>query len=154
MYRLQLSPDIAFWTADGKPDKRKPAKAQGLVFFMSVGPQEKHPSAGHPGGVKGTTSQFTNYFLDDVVVAVHFNVDEHNVNAGQGCRHAGRALPAGEWNGEAVTAKTRYEPGLLLWFVLTARCFAASDTETEAPVKWIRQHAMALTTVEPSPRSP
>ncbi len=83
MYRLQLSPDIAFWTADGKPDKRKPAKAQGLVFFMSVGPQEKHPSAGHSGGVKGTTSQFTNYFADDVVVAVHFNVDEHNVNAGK-----------------------------------------------------------------------
>ncbi len=95
MYRLQLTPDIAFWTADGKPDKRKPAKSQGLVFFMSVGPQEKHPSAGHPGGVKGTTSQFTNYFADDVVVAVHLNVDEHNVNAGKvAAMLAGLFLPA------------------------------------------------------------
>ncbi len=49
-----------------------------------------------------------------------------------------------------MTAKTRYGSGFLLWFVLTARCFAAYDTATEGPVRWIRQHATVLKTVEPS----
>ncbi len=49
-----------------------------------------------------------------------------------------------------MTTRTRYERSLLLWSVLAARCFAATDAAPEPPARWIRQHALALQTVEPS----
>ncbi len=39
--------------------------------------------AEHSGVDKGTVSQFFNYYKDDVVVALHFNVEGGGVNLGE-----------------------------------------------------------------------
>lgn len=81
MYRLQLPPDIPFVTkgdqgATGKPARVRPSMGlrQGLIFMMDRD-AEGRSYARHSGNVKGTDSQFTNYYKDGVVVAIHLNAE-------------------------------------------------------------------------------
>lgn len=90
MYRLQLRADIPFPQADveehasenpGEPLVSK-GLSQGLVF--SVGRDAaSRPYAGHSGAVKGTRSQLTNFYRDDVVIAVHANFPASAVSVGE-----------------------------------------------------------------------
>lgn len=86
MYKLQLPPDIPHFDP---AERAAPSagKTQGLVF--RVGPDSQgRVHAGHSGTVKGTRSQFFNYFRDGVVVALHFNADPQPVRT----REAAEAL--------------------------------------------------------------
>jgi CubicO group peptidase (beta-lactamase class C family) len=80
MYRLQLPADIKTY-ADPTDTSFKPSMGlkQGLIFQMN------RDAAGfvyatHSGTVKGTNSEFSNYYKDGVVVAVHVNHNAGGVN--------------------------------------------------------------------------
>ncbi len=69
MYRLQLPLDLPRFE-----DKTSPpiGAIQGLVFRVGKD-AGGHVYAWHSGSVKGTTSEFLNFYADDVVIALHFN---------------------------------------------------------------------------------
>jgi CubicO group peptidase (beta-lactamase class C family) len=69
MYRLQLPLDLPRFE-----DKTSPpiGAIQGLVFRIGKD-ASGHGYAWHSGSVKGTTSEFLNYYADDVLIALHFN---------------------------------------------------------------------------------
>ena len=71
MYRLQLPLGLPRF---GTEDKTSPpiGAIQGLVFRVGKDAGGR-VHAGHSGSVKGTTSEFLNYYADDVVIALHFN---------------------------------------------------------------------------------
>lgn len=64
-------------------DKTSPpaGASQGLVFFVGKD-TGGHVHAGHSGSVKGTTSEFINFYKDDVVIALHFNYGSGPVDTG------------------------------------------------------------------------
>jgi len=73
MYKLQLRADIPYFDP-GDQSSPSAGKTQALIF--RVGPDSQgRVYAGHSGSVKGTRSQFFNYFKDGIVVALHFNSD-------------------------------------------------------------------------------
>jgi hypothetical protein len=69
MYRLQLPLDLPRFE-----DKISPpiGAMQALVFRVGKD-AGGHTYAWHSGSVKGTTSEFLNFYADDVVIALHFN---------------------------------------------------------------------------------
>jgi serine beta-lactamase-like protein LACTB len=69
MYRLQLPAGLPRFE-----DKTSPpiGAIQGLIFRVGKD-AGGHPYAWHTGGVKGTTSDYLNFYVDDVVIALHFN---------------------------------------------------------------------------------
>jgi serine beta-lactamase-like protein LACTB len=69
MYRLQLP-----LTLPRFDDKTSPpvGAMQGLIFRVGKD-AGGHLNAWHSGSVKGTGSEFMNFYADDVVVAMHFN---------------------------------------------------------------------------------
>lgn len=81
MYRLQLPRDIRYsdeeeaaYAAEYPGRKKVSAgEEQGLIFSSSRDATNRI-YAGHNGSVKGTQSRFTNYYKDNVVVALHFNL--------------------------------------------------------------------------------
>jgi hypothetical protein len=78
MYRLQLSLELLRYDA-GDATEPPVGKTQALIF--RVGPDAQgRVHAGHSGSVKGTHSQFFDYFRDDVVVAVYANADPGTVD--------------------------------------------------------------------------
>jgi serine beta-lactamase-like protein LACTB len=86
MYKLQLAPDIP-WFDPADQASPSAGKVQALIF--RVGPDSLgRLYAGHSGSVKGTRSQFFNYFKDGIVVALHFNSDPMPLNT----REAAEAL--------------------------------------------------------------
>jgi CubicO group peptidase (beta-lactamase class C family) len=76
LYRLQLSAAV---TRFGGPGAVAPSDVQALGFRVSRDPRGR-VHAGHAGAVKGSVSQFYNWFRDDVVVAVYMNVDSEVVD--------------------------------------------------------------------------
>lgn len=87
VYRLQLSPTIPYTQAEldgyaaANPGKTPRARGlrQGLIFMLDQDAQGQHYS-GHSGTVKGTSSRFTNYSQQRVVVALHFNIADVSVD--------------------------------------------------------------------------
>lgn len=73
LYRLQLAADLQRFEED-EPGTGPIGKSQALVFRIASDSQGRI-HAGHSGSVKGTHSQYFDYFKDDVVVAIHFNAD-------------------------------------------------------------------------------
>jgi CubicO group peptidase (beta-lactamase class C family) len=82
MYRLQLPRDLTRFEQDDHAELPPVGAMQALIFRMGRDAQG-HVHAGHSGGVKGTFSQFYNYFNDDVVVALHFNYGTRAVDIGE-----------------------------------------------------------------------
>jgi CubicO group peptidase (beta-lactamase class C family) len=69
MYRLQLRLDLPRFEDSTSP----PIGAiQGLIFRVGKD-AGGHDYARHSGSVKGTTSEFLNFYADDVVIALYFN---------------------------------------------------------------------------------
>jgi serine beta-lactamase-like protein LACTB len=77
MYRLQLPLDLPRFE-----DKTSPpiGAIQGLIFRVGKD-AGGHVYARHSGSVKGTTSEFLNFYADDVVIALHFNYGSGPVDA-------------------------------------------------------------------------
>jgi serine beta-lactamase-like protein LACTB len=82
MYRLQLSKDIPYTDeeiaearADGGAVPPSRGLRQGLIFAMDRA-ADGRVSASHGGSVKGTESQFSNFYRDGVVVALHLNLGD------------------------------------------------------------------------------
>ncbi len=71
MYRLQLPLDLQRFEED-EAGRGPIGKTQALVFRIATDSQGR-VNAGHSGAVKGTHSQYFDYFKDDVVVAVYSN---------------------------------------------------------------------------------
>ena len=80
MYRLQLSPDLQRFEED-EPGRAPIGKTQALVFRIAPDSLGRVHS-GHSGSVKGTHSQYFDYFKNDIVVAVYFNADAGNLDLG------------------------------------------------------------------------
>jgi hypothetical protein len=69
MYRLQLPPDLPRFE-----DKTSaPIGAIQALVFRVGRDSGGHVYAWHSGSVKGTTSEFLNFYADDVVIALHLN---------------------------------------------------------------------------------
>jgi CubicO group peptidase (beta-lactamase class C family) len=87
MYRLQLPLDLPRFE-----DKTSPpiGAIQGLVFRVGKD-AGGHVYAWHSGSVKGTTSEFLNFYSDDVVIALHFNYGAGSVDT-EAAAHALAAL--------------------------------------------------------------
>lgn len=80
MYRLQLAADLPTWS-DASYTGPKPVMGlkQGLIFQMNRD-AAGFVYAAHAGTVKGTHSQFSNYYKDGVVVALHLNYNAGGVD--------------------------------------------------------------------------
>jgi CubicO group peptidase (beta-lactamase class C family) len=84
MYTLQLPPDILNAPEDEEtqayerahPGMHPPSmgRKQALIFRVGHDPSGR-PYAYHPGKVKGVGSMLLSFYIDDVVVALHFNAD-------------------------------------------------------------------------------
>ena len=69
MYRLQLPADLPRFEDKTSP----PVGAMQALIFRVGKDSGGHVRAWHSGSVKGTTSEFMNFYMEDVVVAIHFN---------------------------------------------------------------------------------
>ena len=78
MYRLQLPKNLQRFKP-GSLTEPPPAASQALGFRISAD-SHGHVHVGHPGTVKGTVSNFFDYFEEDVTVAVYANYDDKGVN--------------------------------------------------------------------------
>jgi CubicO group peptidase (beta-lactamase class C family) len=89
MYRLQLPLDLPRFSTE---DKTSPpiGATQGLIFRVGKD-AAGHVYARHSGSVKGTTSEFLNFYADDVVIALHFNYGAGPVDS-EAAAHALAAL--------------------------------------------------------------
>jgi serine beta-lactamase-like protein LACTB len=96
MYRLQLPKDIPYTdeeiaetqaSASAAPPSR--GLRQGLIFAMDRAGSGR-VTASHGGSVKGTESQFSNFYRDGIVVALHFNLADAEPK--EGMREAADAL--------------------------------------------------------------
>ena len=77
LYRLQLPKSVkSFGEEDASP---APSEVQALGFRISKD-DRGHTHAGHAGFVKGSATQFYNYFQDDVSVAVYMNAPSEAVD--------------------------------------------------------------------------
>ena len=70
MYRLQLPPDLPRFEDTVSP----PVGAMQALVFRVGKNALGHVYARHSGSVKGTTTEFINFFADDVVVALSFQL--------------------------------------------------------------------------------
>ena len=89
-YRLQLPLDLPRFE-----DKTSPpiGAIQGLVFRLGKDAAGR-VYAWHSGSVKGTTSEFLNFYADDVVVALHFNYGAGPVDTVAACGATAAATPS------------------------------------------------------------
>jgi CubicO group peptidase (beta-lactamase class C family) len=79
MYRLQLPLSLPRFDSD---DKSQPPIGATQALIFRVGKDAGgHVYAEHSGSVKGTLSDFLNFYADDVVVALHFNYGAGPVDA-------------------------------------------------------------------------
>ncbi|MBL8266348.1 serine hydrolase domain-containing protein [Steroidobacter sp.] len=82
MYRLQLPSDIRYSPADeasyakDHPGQVRPSRGLRQAMFFQLDRRDDGVSVGRSGSLKGAESRFTNYHQDNVVVALHFNVQD------------------------------------------------------------------------------
>jgi serine beta-lactamase-like protein LACTB len=95
-YRLQLPEDIPYTDAEIAEARANggavpPSRGlrQGLIFAMDRAGSGR-VTASHGGSVKGTESQFSNFYRDGIVVALHFNLADAEPK--EGMREAADAL--------------------------------------------------------------
>lgn len=78
MYRLQLPLTLPRFVED-EPAQPPIGKVQALIFRVAADSQGRI-HAGHSGSVKGTHSQYFDYFKDDLVVALYANADPGKID--------------------------------------------------------------------------
>ncbi len=81
LYRLQLPKDLPRFEPDA-PHLPSISGMQALIFRVQKDSQGR-VRASHSGAVKGTVSEFYNYYQNDVVVALHFNAGSGGVDIGK-----------------------------------------------------------------------
>jgi CubicO group peptidase (beta-lactamase class C family) len=89
LYRLQLPLNLPRFGADNQTVPPIGAK-QALIFRIGKD-AAGHAYAEHSGSVKGTLSEFLDYYADDIVIAIHFNYGGGPVDS-EAAAHALAAL--------------------------------------------------------------